>query len=92
MRDFENKGYTNSADETLKVINAYHSVIKKKSKNNFSMDYNMAFQKIDAAIKELAHKVYYDFDQKGYDEAYKSFQQFDHINAILKRQHIKKIV
>lgn len=31
MHDFEQKGYANSADETLKVINAYHSLIKKKS-------------------------------------------------------------
>ena len=92
MHDFETKGYVNSADETLKVINAYHSVVKKKAKNTYSSDYNNAFQKIDEAIKELAHKVYYDFDQKSYDEAYRSFEEFDHINAILNRQHIKKSV
>lgn len=45
MHDFEQKGYANSADETLKVINAYHSLIKKKVKNNFNADYNAAFQK-----------------------------------------------
>ena len=59
MHDFEQKGYANSADETLKVINAYHSLIKKKVKNNFNADYNAAFQKIDDAIKMLANKVYY---------------------------------
>ena len=38
MRDFEDKGYANSADETLKVIKAYHNVVKKKTKNNFNAD------------------------------------------------------
>ena len=60
MRAYEEKGYANSADETLKVINAYHSLIKKKVKYNFNADYNAAFQKIDDAIKMLANKVYYE--------------------------------
>ena len=34
MRDFEEKGYANSADETAKVIAAYHDIVRKKSKNN----------------------------------------------------------
>lgn len=90
MRDFEDKGYTNSADETLKVIKAYHNVVKKKTKNNFNADYNSAFEKIDNAIKLLANQVFYNFDKKGYDEAYRSFEEFDHVNAILERQRIKK--
>lgn len=32
MRDFEEKGYANSADETAKVIAAYHDLVKKKQK------------------------------------------------------------
>ena len=90
MHDFEQKGYANSADETLKVINAYHSLIKKKVKNNFNADYNAAFQKIDEAIKMLANKVYYEYDRRSYDEAYRSFEEFDHINAIVTRQRVKK--
>lgn len=90
MHDFENKGYTNSADETLKVINAYREVIKKKAKNNFNADYNAAFQKIDEAIKSMANKVFYGFDSKSFDEAYRSFEQFDHVNAIINRQRSKK--
>ena len=89
MRDFEVKGYANSADETAKVISAYHDVVKKRTKNNFNSDYNAAFQRIDNAIATLANKVFYDYDKKSYDYAYKSFEEFDHINAIVGRQHIK---
>ncbi len=92
MHDFEQKGYKNSADETLKVIDAYHSLIKKKTKNNFNADYNAAFEKIDQAIKMLANKVFYAYDRRCYDEAYKSFEEFDHVNAIIERQRIKKSI
>lgn len=64
MRDFEEKGYANSADETAKVIAAYHDLVKKKTKNNFNADYNAAFQRIDNAIQTLANKVFYDCDKK----------------------------
>ena len=47
MHEFEKKGYANSADETAKVIAAYHDLVQKKAKNNFSKDYNEAFKKID---------------------------------------------
>ena len=92
MQLFEIKGYMNSADETLNVINAYHAVIQKKAKNNFNEDYNAAFQKIDEAIKQMANLVFYEYDRRSHDEAYKSFEEFDHINAILNRQRIKKSV
>lgn len=90
MHDFELKGYANAADETLNVVNAYHVVVKKKSKNNFNPDYSAAFQKIDEAIKMLANQVYYAYDKKSYDEAYKSFVAFDHVNAVIIRQRLKK--
>lgn len=64
MRDFEEKGYANSADETAKVISAYHQIVKKKVKNNFNSDYNAAFRRIDSAIDNLANKVFYDCDKK----------------------------
>lgn len=89
MRDFEEKGYANSADETAEVISAYHDVVKKRTKNNFNSDYNAAFQRIDNAIATLANKVFYDYDKKSYDYAYKSFEEFDHINAIVGRQRVK---
>ena len=89
-RDFEEKGYANSADETAKVIAAYHDLVKKKTKNNFNADYNAAFQRIDNAIQTLANKVFYDCDKKAQDYAYHSFEEFDHINAIVGRQHVKK--
>ena len=90
MRDFEEKGYVNCADETLKVISAYHDIVKKKSKNNFNEDYNVAFQRIDSAIKTIASKVYYDKDKKGLDHAYNSFENFDHVGAIVARRQVKK--
>ena len=90
MHEFEEKGYANSADETAKVIAAYHDVVQKKSKNNFSKDYNEAFKKIDEAIKSLANKVYYSYDKQSLDYAYKSFAKFDYISAIIGRQHTKK--
>ena len=89
MKDFEQRGYANSADETLKVISAYHNLVQKKVKNNFNADYNSAFQRIDNAIKSLANQVFYDCDDKSYDNAYKSFEEFDYINAIVTRQHNK---
>ena len=89
MKDFEQKGYANSADETLKVIAAYHDLVQKKIKNNFSSDFNNAFQKIDNAIKSLANQIFYDCEGKSYDNAYKSFEDFDYITAIVARQHNK---
>lgn len=90
MREFEKKGYANSADETAKVIAAYHELVQKKAKNNYSKDYNEAFKKIDDAIKGLANKVFYGYDNKSLDYAYKSFAKFDYINAIIGRQRTKK--
>lgn len=87
---FERKGYANSADETVKVIAAYHELVQKKSKNNFSKDYNEAFKKIDDAIKGLANKVFYGYEKQSLDYAYKSFVKFDYINAIIGRQRTKK--
>lgn len=90
MHDFEQKGYANSADETAKVIAAYHNMVQKKSKNNYSKDYNEAFGKIDSAIKSMANKVFYTYDKQSFDYAYRSFQNFDYINAIIGRQRLKK--
>ena len=90
MRDFEEKGYANSADETAKVITAYHQIVRKKVKNNFNADYNAAFRRIDNAIDTLANKVFYDCDKKSHDYAYQSFREFDHISAIVTRQRAKK--
>lgn len=57
MRDFERKkGYANSADETAKVIAAYHDIVRR-SKNNFNEDYNAAFKRIDGAIQSLAKQI-----------------------------------
>lgn len=90
MHEFEQKGYANSADETAKVIAAYHDVVQKKTKNHFNKDYNEAFKKIDDAIKGLANKVFYSYDKESMDYAYKSFVKFDYINAIIGRQRAKK--
>lgn len=90
MHDFEEKGYANSADETAKVIAAYHDIVQKKTKNNYNKDYNEAFGKIDNAIKSMANKVFYIYDKKSFDHAYQSFQNFDYINAIIGRQRMKK--
>ncbi|MBQ9236204.1 MAG: hypothetical protein IJ184_07080 [Alphaproteobacteria bacterium] len=92
MRDFEQKGYANSADETMKAISAYHAVVQKRTKNNFNADYNAAFRHIDEAINTLANQVFYDSDKKGVDLAYQSFEHFDHIKAIVTRQRAKKNV
>ena len=90
MSDFEAKGYANSADETNRVISAYHEIVKKKSKNNYNKDYNNAFNQIDDAIKNLANKVFYNYSNKNVDHAYQAFEQFDHISAIVNRQRTKK--
>ena len=90
MHDFEEKGYANSADETIKAISAYHAIVQKKTKNNYNADYNRAFKHIDDAINTLANQVFYDCDAKGVDFAYQSFENFDHIKAIVTRQRAKK--
>ncbi len=90
MSDLDSKGYANSADETLKVITAYHDLVKKKTKNNYSADYNAAFEKIDKTIKTLANQIFYNYDKQSYDEAYRSFEAFDYVKAVLDRQHQKK--
>lgn len=91
MRDLEDKGYQNSADETIKVISAYHNIVNKQDKvNSYSQDYNAAFKKIDEAIEAVACKVYYKEYEKKYDKAYVSFSEFDHVDAILARHAIKK--
>lgn len=90
MHGFEQKGYTNSADETMKAISAYHAVVQKRIKNNFNADYNAAFKCIDEAISNLANQIFYDSDKKGLDLAYQSFENFDHVKAIVTRQRAKK--
>lgn len=90
MHEFEKKGYANSADETAKVIAAYHELVQKTAKNNFSKDYNEAFKKIDDAIKGLANKVFYNYEKQSLDYAYQYFAKFDYISAIIGRQHTKK--
>ncbi|MBR5598637.1 MAG: hypothetical protein IKW39_01205 [Alphaproteobacteria bacterium] len=89
MHEFERKGYANSADETAKVIAAYHDLVQKKAKNNFNKDYNDAFKKIDEAIKGLANKVFY-AEAQSLDVVYRLFAKFDYINAIIGRQRVKK--
>jgi len=88
--DFAKKGYLNPTDEAAKAISAYHDLVQKKVKNNFSKDYNEAFSKIDASIKDMAHKVFYIYDSKSFDIAYQAFRDFDHIQAILAWKRLKK--
>lgn len=90
MTDFEKKGYSNSADETSKVISAYHDIMQKKNRNKFNKDYNEAFAKIDQAIKDMANKVFYTFDNQSFNYAYQSFCNFDYISAIIDYQRLKK--
>ena len=52
--------------------------------------YNAAFKRIDGAIQSLANQVFYDCDKKSLDYAYHSFEEFDHIGAIVTRQRAKK--
>ena len=90
MRHFEDKGYVNSADETIKAFAAYRSIVQRKIKNNYNSDYNIAFKFIDDAINTLANQVFYDCDKKGLDYAYKSFENFDHVKAIISRKRSHK--
>lgn len=90
MNDFESKGYADSADRTAKVIAAYRDIVRQKTKNDFDNDYNAAFKRIDKAIELMANKVFYDCEAKSFDYAYHSFEEFDHISAIVGRQKLKK--
>ena len=64
-------------------------LITRLSRNNYNEDYNAAFRRIDNAIQSLANKVFYS-DKNSLDYAYHSFEEFDHINAIVTRQRVKK--
>lgn len=89
MHELEEKGYENSADETIKIISAYNLIVSKKAKiNSFNEDYNIAFKKIDEAIESVACTVFYQQYEKKFDFAYQTFEKFDHINAILSRQRV----
>ncbi len=90
MHDFEKKGYQNPAEETVKVVAAYHNLVAKKDKNRYNADYNEAFARIDSAIKKMANQVFYTLDQKSFDAAYGAFKNFDYINAVLGRRELKK--
>ena len=87
---FEKKGYQNPTDEAAKVISAYHDLVLKKTKNTYNQDYNEAFSKIDSAIKSMANKVFYVYDNKSFDIAYNAFREFDYIQAILAWKRLKK--
>ncbi len=91
MLQFEEAGYANPADEALNVIKTYHDLMRKKSKNTYNAEYNVAFKKLDDAIKQMANLVFYQFDNKSYDVAYKNFAEFDYVNAIISRQRLKNI-
>ena len=52
ITDFAKKGYTNPAEEAVKVVTAYHDLVAKKNKNNYNKDYNEAFARIDTSIKK----------------------------------------
>ena len=71
--------------------NPERDIVQHKAKNTYNPDYNEAFKKIDDAIADMAHKVFYDCDKKSYDYAYQSFEEFDHISAIVNRQRLKKL-
>lgn len=64
MHEFEKKGYANSADETAKVIAAYHDLVQKKAKNNFSKDYNEAFKKLTMPLRGWLTRYFTDMKIK----------------------------
>ena len=64
MHEFEKKGYANSADETAKVIAAYHDLVQKKAKITLAKIIMRHLKKLDDAIKGLANKVFYGYEIK----------------------------
>ncbi|MBR6327293.1 MAG: hypothetical protein IKR60_00255 [Alphaproteobacteria bacterium] len=90
ITDFAKKGYTNPAEEAVKVVTAYHDLVAKKNKNNYNKDYNEAFARIDTSIKKIANQVFYTLGPRSFDAAYTAFQDFDYINAALDLRKLKK--
>lgn len=90
MHEFEKKGMLIRLMKPLRLL--LHIMIwsRKKPKITLAKINNEAFKKIDDAIKGLANKVFYGYENKSLDYAYKSFAKFDYINAIIGRQRIKK--
>ena len=89
MHLFADKGDHDFANKTLEVISAYHDVVQKKKRNNFDADYNTAFETIDAAIRNVANKVFYTFGSDSYDKAYASFCDYNYIQTVRGQLHSK---
>jgi len=89
MNLFAAKGDHDFANKTLEVISAYHNIIQNKARNNFSEDYNVAFETIDSAIRNVANKVFYTYGSDSFDKAYASFCNYNYIQTVRNQLHRK---
>lgn len=90
MTFFASKGDHDFANKTLEVIAAYHNIIQNKVRNNFSDDYNTAFETIDTAIRNVANKVFYTYGSDSFDKAYDSFCNYNYLQTVRSQLHNKK--
>ncbi|MBP5352308.1 MAG: hypothetical protein J6Y91_00890 [Alphaproteobacteria bacterium] len=87
MHFFEQKGNHDFANKTIEVISAYHDVVNKRRRNNFDADYNQAFETIDAAIRNIANKVFYTYGPESYNKAYDSFSNYNYMQTVRNQLH-----
>ena len=64
-----------------------HDIVQKRKRNNYSDDYNQAFETIDSAIKGLANKVFYIYGSDSFDRAYDSFRNYNYVQTVRNQLH-----
>ena len=87
MHLFAEKGNSDFANKTIEAISAYHDIVQKKKRNNYDKEYNAAFETIDNAIRNIAHKVFYIYGTESFDKAYDSFCDYNYVQAVRGRLH-----
>lgn len=90
MHFFAQKGDGDFANKTIEAIAAYHDIVQKRKRNNYSDDYNQAFETIDSAIKGLANKVFYIYGSDSFDRAYDSFRNYNYVQTVRNQLHKNK--
>ena len=89
MHYFEQKGNADYANKTIEAIATYHDIIEKNKKINTTDD-NDVFNTIDAAVRNVANKVFYTFGADSFNKAYASFCNYNYVQTVRGQLHKKK--
>ena len=90
MNLFAKDGDADYANKTIEVIAAYHDIKQKRRRNNLQDNYKLAYEAIEAAINNVANRVFYTFGAEGIDKAYSSFCDYNYMQTIRNQLHKPK--